>query len=94
MRQTTAGKSWFWETFGALVLCVVGFASAVSLLLEKDCHSLETPGFSRYSGVEDALRYWCLHLGLWFPVSFYAFIGLMGLAGLVLVWRERRRPSP
>jgi hypothetical protein len=93
MRQTTAGKSWIWGMLFPLMLCVGGFACAASVLLERDCYALEVPG-SQYGAIGDGLRYWCLRLGLWAPVSFHLFFGLIGLALLVFFWRDRRRRSP
>ena len=94
MPKTTAGKAWIGGMLFALALCVGGFGSAVSLLLESDCKSLEVPGSTQYRAIGDGLRYWCQHWGLWAPVSFHVFFGLIGLALLVLSWRERQRCSP
>jgi hypothetical protein len=93
MQKTTAGKGWIGGMLFALLLCVGGFASAVSLLLSKDCKSLEVPGSVQYGAIGDGLRYWCEHWGLWAPVSFNLFFGVIGLALLVFSWRERQRRS-
>ena len=90
MGQTT-GKSWIGGVIFALLLCASGFFNAISLLVGRDCYSLEVPGSVQYRAIGDGLRYWCLRLGLWAPVSFHLSYGLIGLALLVLFWRERRR---
>ncbi len=81
--------------FGALVLCVSSFAFAARLLLDRDCSSLEVPTDlrNRNSGIDDALLYYCLRLGLWAPVSVFVFWGLFGLALLVFVWREHQEET-